>query len=92
MHRHSSNRIFIHTAAHDSQFPGGLKLFNRKAFGIALQKNPLHIISGIHLHFARLDKIQITVPVPPVSSFREVLPTLFKTLPAFSSLRHRTQE
>lgn len=51
MPRHFSNRIFNHTAAHDSQFTGGVKLLNRKAFGNALQKNPLHSIPGIHLHF-----------------------------------------
>ncbi len=92
MPRHFSNRIFNHTAAHDSQFPGGLKLLNRKAFDIARQKNPLHFISGIHLPFARPVKIQITVPVPPGTSFREVFPSLAGTLPSFSNLRHRTHE
>jgi len=92
MPQHFSYRIFNHTAAHDSQFPGGLKLLNRKAFGIARQKNPLHFIPVIHLPSVCPVKIQITVPVPPVTSFREVVPSLSETLPAFSNLRHRTQE
>ncbi len=74
MPRHFSNRIFNYTAAHDSHFPGGLKLLNRKASGIARQKNPLHFIPEIHLPFARLDKIQINVPVPTGTTFREVYP------------------
>ncbi len=53
MPRHFSNRIFNHTAAHDSQFPDGLKPLNRKAFGNTQQKNPLHFIPGIHLPAAR---------------------------------------
>ncbi len=87
-----SIRIFNHTAAHDSQYPGGLKLLNRKAFSIARQKNPLHFIPVIHLPFVRPVKIQNNVPVPTETSFREVSPSTPGTLPAFSNLRHRAQE
>lgn len=92
MPRYFSNRIFNHTAAHDSQYSGGLKLLNRKAFGIARLKNPLHLFQGYICLLPAPFKIQITVPVPTETSFQEVTPSTPGTLPAFSNLRHRTQE